>query len=668
MKISSNLSGKTIVQAIGIMALITASMWIGNKMGTNKSAPPQKQEYATTEKTTATVWTCSMHPQIKMNKAGKCPICFMDLIALSESRSGPDDTSGATRLSMSENAKILAGIITVPAIRHDVNSVLRITGKVALDETRLEMITARISGRIDRLYVDYVGIPVSSGDHLAQIYSPELLSLQQELLQASRAVANIGSDASAMVRNSVQRTFEAAKEKLRLLGFPDTELLQILERGTTSDHMTIRAGQRGVVLQKLVQKGAYVQTGTPLFHIGDVSKLWVMMDAYESDMAWIRLGQKVLFTVEAFPGLTFSGTVSFIDPVVNPQTRTSKVRAIVDNSDGRLKPDMFIKASIKVQLSKSGEVKNASLRGKWISPMHPQIVKDGPGTCDICGMPLVRAEELGYVTSGFEDVEPLVIPATAPLYTGERSIVYVEIPGTGEPTFEAREVVLGPRVEGYYIVKSGISEGEKVVVNGAFKIDGELQIRAKPSMMNPEGTVTASGHAGHDMSVMSGKDTHTVPQSVPSISNNPVSGDFTAALVKFIDGYLAVADALAGDDLKGAKTGFENLKNLASSVKAGEGEQYEAWRSSLKEIDTALKHSRHAAEIADARSIFEKLSRQIITLEKHYLGNDGIDHFIAFCPMAFNNNGAYWVQKTENIHNPYFGSKMLKCGEIKEKL
>jgi Cu(I)/Ag(I) efflux system membrane fusion protein len=369
-------------------------MWAGSKIGNTKMDAPHNHTESIDEHG-KTVWTCSMHPQIQMIKPGKCPICFMDLIPLAAGGKGDDDATGATRLSMSENAKILAGIITALAVRHNVNSDIRITGKVTFDETRVEMITARIAGRIDKLYVDYTGISVKNGDHLVQIYSPELVSLQQELLQASRAVNNIGPDASEMIRNSISRTFAAAKEKLRLLGFSDAELKQILQRGNTSDHMTIRAGQRGVVLRKLVEKGAYVQAGSPLFQIGDLRKLWIMLDAYESDIAWIRLGQKVEFTVEAFPGQTFTGTVSFVDPVVSPQTRTAKVRAIVDNSDGRLKPDMFVKAIILAQLSKSGDVKNAYLRGKWISPMHPQIVKDGPGTCDICGMPLVRAEELG---------------------------------------------------------------------------------------------------------------------------------------------------------------------------------------------------------------------------------------------------------------------------------
>jgi Cu(I)/Ag(I) efflux system membrane fusion protein len=487
MKVFYKLYSKNITRSSVLVMIILFSLWIGSKLGEKKSAPHTVEHTHTSEEQVeSTTWTCSMHPQIKMNKPGKCPLCFMDLIPLVTSSSRDETSSDVVRLSMSENAKIFAGITTAPVQRRQATSDLRLSGKVAFDETRVELITARIPGRIDRLYVDYTGIPVKIGDHLAQLYSPDLLSLQQELLQAANALKGTSPETSDMVRHSITTTFNAGKEKMRLLGFSDTELKEILDRGTTSDHMMIRAGQSGIVLNKLIEKGAYVQTGTPLFHIGDLSSLWILLDAYESDLALIRLGQEVAFTAEAFPGQTFRGGVSFIDPVINPQTRTIKVRVEVPNKDYRLKPDMFVKASIKVPLSGSGSVLNGSLRGKWISPMHPQIVKDHPGTCDICGMPLVRAEELGYVTSGASGAIPLVVPSTAILFTGERSLVYVEVPGSDEPTYEAREVVTGPRVNDYYIISSGVSEGEMVVVNGAFRIDAELQIRGKPSMMNPK--------------------------------------------------------------------------------------------------------------------------------------------------------------------------------------
>jgi Cu(I)/Ag(I) efflux system membrane fusion protein len=169
---------------------------------------------------------------------------------------------------------------------------------------------------------------------------------------------------------------------------------------------------------------------------------------------------------------------------MDEKTRTVKVRVIAENADGSLKPGMFVRATVRPKVAAGGRVMDPRLSGKWISPMHPEVVKDGPGKCDVCGMDLVRAEELGYTVAKDQEA-PLVIPASAPLITGKRAVVYVKVPGTERPTFEGREISLGPRAGDHYTVRSGLKEGELVVVKGNFKIDSALQIEAKPSMMSP---------------------------------------------------------------------------------------------------------------------------------------------------------------------------------------
>ena len=167
----------------------------------------------------------------------------------------------------------------------------------------------------------------------------------------------------------------------------------------------------------------------------------------------------------------------------------------VDNSDGRLKPDMFVRASVSARLATGGKVVDEALAGKWVAPMHPEIVRDEPGTCPVCGMNLVKAESLGFAIETSDDVEaPIVIPASAALLTGQRAVVYVEDPHADKPTYIGREVILGARAGADYIVLSGLSEGDLVVVSGNFKIDSALQIQAKPSMMNPEGGGSTGGH------------------------------------------------------------------------------------------------------------------------------------------------------------------------------
>ena len=438
-------------------------------------------------------WTCSMHPQIITNKPGKCPICAMDLIPV-------PSVGGDIRereISFSEAAIKLMEIETSVVERKFVAAEIRMVGKIDYDETRLKNITAWVPGRIDRLYVDFTGITVNKGDHMVYLYSPELLSAQAELLQAVKAVQNIKPESSELITRSILATLEAVREKLRLLGLTKKQIEDIEKIGQPVDHITIYAPMGGVVIEKHATEGVYVTTGTKIYTIADLSQLWVKLDAYESDMMWIRYGQQVEFTTEAYPGEVFKGKISFIDPVLNAATRTVKLRVNVDNPEGKLKPQMFVKAIVRSSVAVGGRVMATEMAGKWICPMHPDVVKTQAGSCDICGMDLVTTESLGYVKADTPKEAPLVIPASAPLITGKRAVVYVQLPDKERPTYEGREIVLGLRAGDYYIVESGLTEGEVVVTNGNFKIDSALQIQAKPSMMSEKGEKAPMGHHSH---------------------------------------------------------------------------------------------------------------------------------------------------------------------------
>jgi Cu(I)/Ag(I) efflux system membrane fusion protein len=440
----------------------------------------------------STLWTCAMHPHIKLPKPGKCPICAMDLIPVKAG--GARGMEREPTLTMSEEAKKLAEIQTSPVERKFVTAEIRMVGKVEYDETLLAYITAWIPGRLDRLFVDYTGVPVEKGDHMVYMYSPEILSTQEELIQALQAVKNLEKSDIGIMKETAQGTVEAARERLRLWGLTEKQIHEIEKRGSPSDHITIYAPIGGIVIHKNALEGMYVEKGTKIYTIADLSRVWIILDAYESDLEWIRYGQEVEFSTEAYPGEVFTGKISFIEPFLNEKTRTVKVRVDADNPDGKLKPGMFVRAVVKSRIATAGRVMEPDLAGKWICPMHPGIVKNAPGNCDICGMPLVTTESLGYVSAEEKAAAPLVIPSSAPLITGKRAVVYVEVPGAERPTFEGREIVLGPRAGDYYIVKSGLREGELVVTKGNFKIDSAVQIEAKPSMMMPEGGTAHGGH------------------------------------------------------------------------------------------------------------------------------------------------------------------------------
>jgi len=428
-------------------------------------------------------WICSMHPQIRQPRPGKCSICLMDLIPEPSS----EDGLGERQISFSNAAIKLMEIETTPVERKFVEAEIRVVGKVDYDETRVKNITAWVPGRIDRLYVDFTGITVSKGDHMVDLYSPELISAQAELLQALKAAGNVKTANSELVTRTTLATLEASREKLRLLGLNDEQLGKIESSGKPVTHITIYSPMGGVVIHKNAAEGLYVKTGTPIYQVADLSRLWVKLDAYESDLPWIRYGQDVAFTAEAYPGEVFKGKISFIDPILNDKTRTVKLRMNVDNADGRLKPGMFVRATVRSGVAMGGRIMDPDMAGKWICPMHPAVVKTEAASCDICGMDLVTTESLGYVVDTPNEA-PLVIPASAPLITGARAVVYVRLPDKEKPTFEGRQVILGPRAGEHYLVKEGLVEGELVVKKGNFKIDSALQIQAKPSMMSAEVT------------------------------------------------------------------------------------------------------------------------------------------------------------------------------------
>jgi Cu(I)/Ag(I) efflux system membrane fusion protein len=438
-------------------------------------------------------WTCSMHPDIRLPKPGICPKCPMDLIPVTSSAVDV----GEREISFSEAAIKLMEIETTAVERKFATAEIRMVGKIDYDETRVKHITAWVRGRIDRLYVDFTGVNVKKGDHMLYLYSGELLGDQQALLAAIAGARNVKSESSTLVTRLKSANVEAVRTRLRLRGLTDKQIAEIEESGKPVTHLTIYSPIGGTVIEKKATEGMYVDEGTHIYTVADLSHLWVKLDAYESDLPWIQYGQEVEFTTEAYPGQVFKGKISFRDPVLNTKTRTVKLRINVDNTEGKLKPEMFVRAVVRSRVAGGGKIMAPEMAGKWICPMHPDVVKTEAGDCDICDMDLVTTESLGYVVDKPKQA-PLVIPATAPLITGTRAVVYVQAPAAEKPTYEGREIVLGPRAGDYYIVKSGLAEGEIVVTNGNFKIDSALQIQAKASMMNPGGAAVPGHQHGMD--------------------------------------------------------------------------------------------------------------------------------------------------------------------------
>lgn len=634
-----------------ILIAFFLGLWIPNGDSTAKVATNNESHSSETQ-----VWTCSMHPNVQLPVSGQCPICFMDLIPL-ESESG---SLQPNQLSMSESAMKLASIETIPAAYGIAKMEIHLSGKVEYDESRIRNITAWVPGRLERMFVDYTGITVNKGDHMMELYSPEVYTAQEELIQARKLVES-SSGQSAFGQKNVKATLAASREKLRLMGLLDKQIKKIESSESPTNLITVYSPMTGVVIQKNGVEGAYVKTGTNIYTIADLSRVWVIFDAYESDLPWLAFGQNITFSAEAIPGETFKGHIAFIDPVLDAKTRTVKVRMNVQNPDGLIKPGMFVQGTIQATLDGDGKAINPELANKWICPMHPEVVRDQKGDCEVCGMDLVKSESMGLINTSGQKQENLLIPASAVLKTGNRAIVYVQIPGT-DPTFEGREVVLGSRVGDQYIVKYGLKEGELVVKKGNFKIDSAMQIAAKPSMMNPSGGPSGMGH-NHGGSMPS--------KQIQTMENYESTAPFQKAKSLIIDAYFISQAALVKDDFKESKTALfaMNIVLSATIPKSFDLSEKatEKWNEIRDKLISDTEHAQHWKSIDEVRLSFNGVSQSMLVLEQSFGHESEESYYEIFCPMAFNKTGASWLSKEKDVNNPYFGASTLKCGEVKRE-
>ncbi len=668
------------MKILPIAGIAIAAFGAGYLLKSSQEMAPAVHEghgQSASEESAPEFWTCSMHPHIQLPESGSCPICGMDLIPVYDEN---EETLGPRELKMTAAAQKLAAVEVAPVEQKFVENEIRMVGKVEFDETRLAYITAWVPGRLDQLYVDYTGVSVKKGDHLAYLYSPELLAAQEELIQALVTVKNLENSDITLIKDRALDTVETTREKLRLWGLSPEQISAIEQNEKADDHLTIYSPISGIVIHKNALEGMYVDFGTQIYTIADLSQVWVKLDAYESDLSWIHYGQEVKFETEAYPGEKFHGTIAFIDPVLNEKTRTVKVRVNVSNLDGRLKPGMFTRAIVRSRTTAEGKVIDASLAGKWIGPMHPSVIRDEPGNCDICGMPLVSTRSLGYESPRMAaDQAPLVIPSSAPLITGKRAVVYVQL-NAEEGRFEGREIVLGPRTGDYYIVKEGLKKGEMVVVEGNFKIDSAIQILAKPSMMNPTGGGPAPRHqhGGPEggsapapkaprLDPDNGK--HSGHSSVEESVKMELPSGFRTQLARFYESYLGLPEALANDDLEAARVAAEETMAALGAVdmKLLEGHAHMEWMKRWAQLKQAGKLF-EGADLEGMRKGLTEFSAQLPETAKQFgLGGDE-DLYVLRCPMASNGQGAIWLQRDKTTRNPYYGREMPTCGSVIETL
>ncbi|MBO6513013.1 MAG: efflux RND transporter periplasmic adaptor subunit [Phycisphaerales bacterium] len=629
------------------LVLIALAFIVGIRLGTTPdptaSPPSHAHENAgsvsdsgdMTSDSTPQMYTCSMHPSVRLpDPDAKCPICFMELIPVRD-----NDTGDPNTLVLSESETVSARVQTTRVSRYVPTSTIRLFGKVRMDETTVERISAYFPGRIETLYANFLGSRVNQGDHLAEMYSPELLTAFEELRQTAHA-AERSSSMSEIVRESSVETLNASRDRLRLFGI-DPDLIERIENdGYDEDTFSIDAPRGGTITHIASQEGAYVQTGDPILTIADLTHLWIDLQAYESQISKIHWGQRVGFSVESHPGELFEGRVSFIDPMIDPSTRTAAVRVAFENPRRILKPGMFASATISVPLDGNHRSIAPEIQGRWVCPMHPTEIHDDQGTCTICEMDLVPVESLIEQSQEHaQSTPPLVVPSSAVLFTGTRSVVYTQTDDENGFRYTPVEVTLGQRADDAYIVLDGLKEHDRVVTQGAFRIDSAMQIASKPSMMSMKSE---------------SNDTTVTATSLPST--------FKTGVTDSVNAYLDAQEALADDDLDAFNTHAQQLISVLDSIATDGllGEDLSIWRRASRDLRPNAPYD----DIERARADFEPMSNAVFTLIDQFGTPEDAAVHVAYCPMAFDFEGADWLQRTTTIDNPYFGSSMLQCGEI----
>ncbi len=554
--------------------------------GKQQAAPTESHNHQGEAVQTASeeqTWTCSMHPQIRQNEPGECPLCGMDLIPLEEGSS-----NDPLVLEMTEAAIKLAQIetTTIGVELGGEGKSIPLSGKVQADERLASSQVAHVPGRIEKLYVTFTGEQVNKGQRLATLYSPELITAQRELLEALK----LGGVNPGLI--------EASRNKLRFWKIGEAAIKEIEEKGEVQETFTLYADESGIVTNRRVAVGDYVKQGEPLFDLMNLRKVWVLFDAYEEDLSVISLGDRIEFTTPSAPGRTFQTRITFIDPVINPKTRVALLRTEVSNPKGLLKPEMFVTGTYQKKASSKAQ---------------------------------------------------LTVPKSAVLWTGTRSVVYVKVPDTTIPSFKFKEIELGEGLGGSYLVLEGLEAGEEVVTNGNFAIDAAAQLNNQVSMMNKDVMAKSADHSQH----------------LPDYTEETPSG-FKQQLAQVSEDYLQLKDAFVATDNEQAKTVAGQVLDALSKTDMSllKGDAHIYWMEQLAALQAHAEKITTLTDVEEQRKQFGFFSEALIKSIKVF-GIPEDTYYVQHCPMAFDNEGADWLSDVEEIRNPYFGDKMMKCGTVK---
>ena len=623
---------------VGAGVLLIVLLGIAQRVGWLKTAG-EAQSSSGVGSAAEAVHTCPMHPQIRQPGLGDCPICGMPLVPATAGGADLDEFA----VSIEPAQRRLANIKTVTVTEQPVSRQLQTIGSIEIDESRQATISSYIDGRLEKIYADYTGVEVQEGDHLAVVYSPQIYSAQIEYLEAKKTLESSSDSALASIREAQEKLADNSRQRLLELGMTADQLKELDATETAKSRLTIYAPMGGTVIEKLAEEGKYIEAGEPIYRIADLAMVWLMLELFPEDASRIRFGQQVQARLSSNPNEVLTGRVAFIAPNVDPSSRTVGVRVEFTNEQRKLRPGDYAEATITIPIGPEGEIYDKDLAGKWISPMHPQIIRDQPGPCPVCGMQLVPTTRYGYAATPVDQPVSVTIPRSALLLAGQNSVAYVE---TEAGRFELRVVKIGPFLKNNVVILEGIEPGEQVATSGNFLIDSQMQLAGKPSLIDPTRYV---------------RKFRNVPLEFDSIDISVIGGKSGEQLEELYSRYFEIRTAFAADK-KPVEESSLSLHELSTQLTSSEDVTDQA-KEQLSIVTENAEHLHHLP-LEQARMQFKPISHAILELATQIRGEGNervFRHF--FCPMVKEGEGD-WLQFEERISNPYYGSQMLRCGEL----
>lgn len=530
-------------------------------------------------------WTCSMHPSVRQPDPGKCPICGMDLIPANSSESD----ASPIRFEMTAQAKQLAQIQTTEIKKQVLQKTLRFNGKLAFDQRKKVKQVAHIGGRLEKLLINFSGETVRKGQKIAEIYSPELVAAQQELLSALQN------------QSRYPELLQAARQKLQLWKLSEEQITLIENEKAIIEHFPIYADYNGVVSNLLVTEGNHVMQGGALFELSSTSQLWALVEVYEEDLPLLKTGQSVSFSIAGNPRKEAGFYLDFIEPEVNPQTHVAIARVNIPKAQAGWKAGTLISAEVKVEAAST-----------------------------------------------------LSVPYSAVLWTGSRSVVYVET----DKGYSIKEIQLGTAYDGFYEVLEGLEEGEKVVSNGTFTVDAAAQLHDKKSMLNHPKSM--------EMEKAKPMPVEVIQLELPKLLTK-TSAPWVNAIKSWTDSYLELKDEFVASKSESAQEIASKWKKDFNSFgqKPFSREMEVYWQKEQANIKDNLSIIAGTNLLEKQRNAFLNLSESMIRLQK-LIGQQKL--YVQWCPMANQDKGGNWLSLSDEVLNPYFGEVMLTCGMVTDTL